>query len=115
MLFISFFTRLRKRLIVTKSGALLCGKPNIMDVALNHLFYLAAGINVVHIRVEDDFEHHLRMVGTTAFLLIQLFELFQVKTLYYGIDNANRIVFCYILVGVQQKKQSVVVTVRFCM
>jgi len=41
-----------------------------MDVALNGLLYLAAGIDVVHVGVEDDLEHHLRMVGTASFFTV---------------------------------------------
>ena len=55
------------------------------------------------------------MVRTTSFFTVQFFELPQVKTLDYGIDNAYRITFSYILIRIQQKKQPVVVTVRFCM
>ena len=85
-----------------------------MDVALDGFLYLAAGVDVVHVGIEDELEHHLRMVGATAFLLVQLFEILEVKTFYYGIDNANRIVFGYILVRIHRQKQSVVIVI-FCM
>ena len=68
-----------------------------------------------HVGVEDDFEHHLRVVRAAAALPVQFFELPQVKTLDHGVNNAHRVVSGYILVGIQQKKQPVVVTVRFCM
>jgi hypothetical protein len=55
------------------------------------------------------------MVGTPAPFTVQFFELLEVKALDNGIDNTHRVVFRYIFVGIQQKKQPVVVTVRFCM
>ena len=85
-----------------------------MDVALDGLLYLAAGVDVVHVGIEDELEHHLRMEGATAFLLVQLFEILEVKTFYYGIDNAHRIVFRDILAGIHRQKQSVVIVI-FCM
>ncbi len=90
-------------------------QPDIMDVALHLTLYIAARIYVVHIGIEDDLEHHLRVVGTPAAFTVQFFELPQVKTLDNGINNAYRVVFRYIFIGIQQKKQPVVVTVRFCM
>lgn len=55
------------------------------------------------------------MVGTPAPSTVQFFELIEVKTLNNGIDYSHRVVFRYIFIGIQQKKQPVVVTVRFCM
>ena len=52
---ISCFTRLR---IVMKSGSQ-PGKPDIMDVAKKQLLNLA-GINVVHVGVDNHLEYHLR-------------------------------------------------------
>ena len=95
-------------------GPLLGGKPDIMDVALNRPFHLAARIDVVHVCIKDDFEHHLRMVRTTAFLMVKFLELSQVKALDYRIDYAHRIVFSDILVGIHCQKQSFVI-VKFCM
>ncbi len=86
-----------------------------MDVALNHTLYLPAGVDVVHVGVQNDFEHHLRMVRAAATLTVQFLKLPKVKTLDNGINNAYRIVFRYVFIGIQQKKQSVVVTIRFCM
>ncbi len=86
-----------------------------MNVALHLTLYLAARIYVIHIGIEDDLEHHLRVVGTPAPFTVQFFELLEIKTLNYGINNAHRIVFRDIFIRIQQKKQSVVVTVRFCM
>lgn len=54
------------------------------------------------------FEHHLRMVRTTAFLMVKFLELSQVKALDYRIDYAHRIVFSDILVGIHCQKQSFV-------
>ncbi len=55
------------------------------------------------------------MVWTAATLTVQFSELLEVKTLDNSIDNTHRIVFRYVFIGIQQKEQSVVVTVRFCM
>lgn len=65
--------------------------------------------DVVHVCIEDDFEHHLRMVRTTAFLMVKFLELSQVKALDYRIDYAHRIVFSDILVEIHCQKQSFVI------
>ena len=46
------------------------GQPYIMDVAVEEFFYLAAGVDVVHIGVQDNLEHHSGMVRATAAFLI---------------------------------------------
>ncbi len=43
------------------------------------------------------------MVWTAATLTVQLFELPEIKTLYDSIDNAHRLIFRYIFIGIQQK------------
>ena len=55
------------------------------------------------------------MVRTASSFTIKLFELFEIQTLHYGIDNTNRVIFRDVLIGIEQKKQPVVVTVIFCM
>lgn len=47
-------------------------------------------------------------------IAIQFFELLEVKSLNYCINNAHRIAFRDILAGVHRQKQSVVI-VKFCM
>ena len=37
-------------------------KPDIMDVTMKELFNFPAGIDVVHIGIENDLEHHPGMV-----------------------------------------------------
>ena len=85
-----------------------------MDVTLHGFLYFAARVDVVHIGIEDDLEHHFRMVRASATLTVQFFEITQVKTLDNSVNEAHRIGFRDILIGIQQKKQPVVVTVRFC-
>ena len=39
------------------------GKPDIMDVTQKKLLDFTAGIDIVHVSVDNDLEHHLRMIG----------------------------------------------------
>lgn len=75
-----------------------------MDVALNLSLDFAAGVDVVHIGIMDDLEHHLGVVGASSHFPVQFFGLMQIKTLDNGIDNAHRVVFSYIFIRIQQKK-----------
>ena len=85
-------------------GTLLRRQPDIMDVALHLTLYLPAGVDIVHVSIKNNLEHHLRMVGTPATFTIQLFELLEVKSLNNGVNNTNWVVFRYIFIGIQQKK-----------
>ena len=42
---------------------LMTGKPDIMDVTQKKLLDFTAGIDIVHVSVDNDLEHHLRMIG----------------------------------------------------
>ena len=83
--------------------------------ALNLTLYLSARVDIIHIGVENDLEHHLRMVGTASAFAVQFLEIAQVKVLDYRINNAYRVVFRLILIRIKQKEQPIVVIVRFCM
>ena len=47
------------------------GKPYEMNVTQQGLFYFTAGIDIVHIGIQNSFEHHSRVIGRTPGLLIQ--------------------------------------------
>ena len=51
---------------------LITGKPNEMDISQQGLFYLAAGIDIVHIGIQNSLEHHSRVIGRTPLFFIQL-------------------------------------------
>ena len=95
-------------------GTFLCGQPYVMDVTQNGTFYLPARVDVVHVGIEDGLEHHLRVIGTTTAFSVQFLEILQIKTFDYGIDNAHRVVFRYVIVGIDCQKQPVVIVVS-CM
>ena len=46
------------------------GKPDIMDVTMKELFDFPAGVDVVHVGIQNDLEHHLGMVRAAAAFLI---------------------------------------------
>ena len=46
-----------------KIRMLITGKPDIMDVTQKKLLDFTAGIDIVHVSVDNDLEHHLRMIG----------------------------------------------------
>lgn len=52
-----------------------------MDIPLDLTLDLPARVDVVHVCVKNDFEHHLRVIWAAATLPVQLFELLDVKTL----------------------------------
>lgn len=60
---------------------------------MKKFLYLTTGIDVVHIGVNDDFEHHAGMVGTTACSVIEFMELAQVKLVYYSRNDSYRVIF----------------------
>ena len=55
-----------------------CGKPHVMDVTQEKLLYLAAGVDIVHIRIQNDFQHHLGMIWTSACIFVELLEIIKV-------------------------------------
>lgn len=60
---------------------LISGKPDIMDVTVKELFDFPAGVDVVHIGIQNDLEHHPGMVRAAPAFLIQLPETFKVQAL----------------------------------
>ena len=88
------------------------GQPYVMDVAVEELFHLAAGVDVVHIGVQDDLEHHPGMVRAAAAFLIQLPETFKVQAFNQGVNHAHRIVLCNILIDSLRKQHCLVGYVR---
>ena len=49
---------------------LISGKPDIMDVTVKELFDFPAGVDVVHIGIQNDLEHHPGMVRAAPAFLI---------------------------------------------
>ena len=49
---------------------LISGKPDIMNVTMKEFLYFPAGVDVVHVGIQNDLEHHFGMVrATTAFFI----------------------------------------------
>lgn len=46
------------------------GQPDIMDVAVKEFFDFPAGVDVVHVGIQNDLEHHFGMVRAAAAFLI---------------------------------------------
>jgi len=92
--------------------SLISGKPDIMDVTVKELFDFPAGVDVVHIGIQNDLEHHPGMVRAAAAFLIQLSETFKVQALNQSVNHAHRFVFCNILVYSWRKKHCLVGIVR---
>lgn len=112
MLLISSFRRLRKRLIVMKSGFGGACKPYEVDVTAKKPLYLTTGVNVVHIGIMNDLKHHLGMIRRTTLFPIKFFHMGKIEMLYYMIQNTHRIIFCNIFVYSLRKKNHLVLYVR---
>ena len=91
---------------------LISGQPDIMDVTVKELFNFPAGVDVVHIGIQNDLEHHLGVVRAAAAFLIQFSETFKIQALNQGVNHAHRIVFCNILINSLRKKNGLVGIVR---
>ena len=91
---------------------LISGKPDIMDVTVKELFDFPAGVDVVHIGIQNDLEHHPGVIRAAAAFLIQLSETFKIQALNQGVNHAHRIVFCNILINSLRKKHCLVGIVR---
>ena len=91
---------------------LISGQPDIMDVTVKKLFNFPAGVDVVHIGIQNDLEHHLGVVRAAAAFLIQLSETFKIQALNQGVNHAHRIIFCNILINSLRKKNGLVGNVR---
>ena len=75
-----------------------------VDVALEGLLYPAAGIDVVHVGVDDNLQQHLRIIRTASALPVQFAETAQVEALYYAADKADWIIFRNVFVDSLRKK-----------
>jgi len=91
---------------------LISGKPDIMNVTMKEIFYFTAGVDVVHVGIQNDLEHHLGMVRAAAAFLIQFLETFKIQALNQSVNYAHRIVFCNILINSLRKKHCLVGIVR---
>ena len=83
-----------------------------MDVTVKELFDFPAGVDVVHIGIQDDLEHHPGMVRAAPAFLIQLPETFKVQALNQSVNHPNWIMLCNILVNSWRKKHCLVGIVR---
>ncbi|VYT50809.1 Uncharacterised protein [Bacteroides vulgatus] len=79
---------------------------------MKELFDFPAGVDVVHIGIQNDLEHHPGMVRAAPAFLIQLPETFKVQALNQSVNHAHRIVFCNILINSLRKKNGLVGIVR---
>ena len=57
------------------------------------LFNFPAGVDIVHIGIQNDPEHHLRMIRAATAFLILLSELFKTQSPQQGVNHVHRIVF----------------------
>lgn len=71
---------------------------------MKQLFYFLAGVNIVHIAIQDNLEHHLGMVRTTDAFFIQLPGHFKIKTFDQSINHTHRIIGGYIFIDSLWKK-----------
>ena len=49
---------------------LVSGQPNIMDVTVKEAFYFPAGVDVVHVGIQNDLEHHSGMIRAAPAFLV---------------------------------------------
>ena len=95
-----------------KVGLVVPRQPDEVDVAVQQLLYLAARIDIVHVGIQDDLEHHLRMIRIATRLLVELAELSQVKVLHDAVYETYRIIFRNIFVDSLRKKDCLIGYVR---
>ena len=92
-------------------GLVITGQPYEMNVTLERVLYLAARVDVVHVTVDDDLEHHPGMVGTRAAVIVQGIYAPHVQAVYNRIDQTDRVVRSNIFVDSFRKKNQLVVYV----
>ena len=61
---------------------LIARQPDEVNVALQGFLYLAAGIDVVHVGIDDNLQEHLRVIRTATAFLVQLAESRKVEALH---------------------------------
>ena len=93
-------------------GLLVTCEPDEVNVPEKQLLYPAAGVDIVHVGIEDDLEHHFWMVGTAAALFVKLTKIVDIQTVNNGIDNANGVVFRNVLIDSLRKMHRLVAYVR---
>ena len=93
-------------------GLLVTSKPDEVNVPEKQFLYPAAGVDILHVGIKDDLEHHLRMVGTAAALFVELTEIIDIQTVNNSIDNAHGVVFRNVLIDSLRKKHRLVAYVR---
>ena len=91
---------------------LISSQPDIMNVTVKKSFDFPARVDVVHVGIQNDLEHHLGVVRAAAAFLIQFSETFKIQALNQGVNHAHRIVFCNILINSLRKKHCLVGIVR---
>ena len=91
---------------------LITGKPDEMNIPQQGLFYLTTGIDIVHIGIQNSFEHHSWVIGRTAELLIQFMERTKVKIVNHSIQNTYRIVRWNIFIYSLWEKDDLIGIVR---
>ena len=79
---------------------------------MKELFDFPAGVDVVHVGIQNDLEHHPGMVRAAPAFLIQLPETFKVQALNQSVNHPNWIMLCNILVNSWRKKHCLVGIVR---
>ena len=94
------------RLVV---GLVITGQPDEMNVTPERALYLAARVDVVHVAVDNDLEHHPRVVGACATVIVQGVDALHVQAVDNRIDQADRVVRGNIFVDSFRKKNQLVV------
>ena len=83
-----------------------------MDVTQEEFLYLAAGVDIVHIRIQNDLQHHLGMIWTSACLFVELLEIIKIQTVNNGGEDADGIIILNIFIYPTGKKNRLVGYVR---
>ena len=86
-----------------------CGQPDEMNVTLERVLYPAARVDVVHVTVDDHLEHHPRMVGTRAAVMVQGVYTPHIQAVNNRIDQTDRVVRSNIFVDSFREKSQLVV------
>ena len=83
---------------------LVTGKPDIMNVTKKKLLYFTAGIDIIHVSVNNYLEHHFRMISGAARFFIKLLEFIKIEIINNCIDYADRIVRSYVFINFCEKR-----------
>ena len=88
------------------------GKPDIMNVTQKKLLYFTAGIDIIHVSVDNYLKHHFRMISGAPCFFIKLLEIIKIEIINNCIDYADRIVRSYVFINSLWKKNGLVGNVR---